>query len=142
MSQSKIDEVVAGELLQLQVRSGDVGVAQPDPSNDMRTTPEPLCKGCNGRHRGVNEQLHCLRTQLDIARQLAEERGGQLERTREQLKATRIAQAAFLGGLDKKGRMAMHAAKISSFEDLRRQVRALPMSAHEKNLAGKRPGGD
>jgi len=126
----KIEDIVASELAQIQVM-GDVGVAQPDPSNDMRVAPAPLCEVCGRYHGGVNAMIACA---LGRVRQLTA-RVAELE-------AELAARPPFFEGLDEKGRQTMQAAGYRSIQDLRAAVAKLPSSAHEKNMAGKRPGGE
>ncbi len=71
MTNTKIDEIIASELQQLNVtRSTDVGTSLPDPSNSMRAEPRRPCYACGGQHGSVGAGLLCLESEITKLRRV------------------------------------------------------------------------
>lgn len=66
---SKVDDIVAGEVAQLEISKGtDLGAATPDPTNDMRATPDAPCTACKQRHKGLGARFACLEASYILKR--------------------------------------------------------------------------
>ena len=46
------------------MRPIDIGPALPDPTNDMKPEPRPMCIACGRYHGGVNEGRVCLEREV------------------------------------------------------------------------------